>query len=222
MKYSADLGKLKLEEYQELLKSQNLLPGRKLLQLNLDATFFKIKDAEINNLDELAKAISAPSKLKAFSKKAEIAEKYLVLLKRELGSLQPKPISLKDFSRIPVDIIEDLNKTGIKTSKDFYELFTSSDNSKLLIEAHSLSADTAYKLFCLCSLSRINGIGAAAAQCFYDSGYHSIDDVAGGNASEMLNRLNSANDQSKYYKASLGTKDTQFCIDYAKMQKLLF
>ena len=221
MKYTADFAKLKLDEYKELIKTQNLLPGRKLLQFNLDTNFSLIKDAGIKNLDELVKALSTVTKLKALSTQTKISEDYLFLLKRETGSLQPKPVSLGDFPGIAVDITETLQKAGIRTSKDFFELFTSTDENKQILKTLSISDESLYELFCLCSLCRINGIGAAAAKCFFDAGYFSIDDVADGNASDMLNRLNSANGQSKYYKASLGTKDMQFCIDYARIQKHL-
>ncbi|CEO89912.1 MAG: hypothetical protein ACOX7N_10475 [Lawsonibacter sp.] len=49
--------------------------------------------------------------------------------------------------------------------------------------------------------------------------YKSVYDVANTTAEEMLERVSNVNDIKHYYKTKLGTKDMQFCIDFARIIK---
>ena len=71
------------------------------------------------------------------------------------------------------------------------------------------------ELFCLCDLVRINGVGPVAARAFYEAGYSSTSDVAIADAEDMLEKVSAVNKVHRYYKAKLGIKDMQFCIDFA-------
>lgn len=75
------------------------------------------------------------------------------------------------------------------------------------------------ELLCLCDLVRINGVGAVAARAFYEAGYRTAADVAGAHADQMLERVSKVNEAKGYYKAKLGEKDMQFCIDFAMLLK---
>jgi len=217
MTYSVDFGKLVIEEYRELLRNQNLLPGRKALHQNLDAYFFSITKVGIKNLKELTKAISTSPKLKSFSEKTGISEDYLVLLRREIGALEPKSVYLTDFPGMDSKITDALLRAGIKASKDYYELYTAPCDCGRVSKTLAISEDMALTLFCLCSLVRINGIGAAAARCFYEAGFRSVSDIVDASAEDMLVKVSRVNSENHYYKAKLGTKDMQFCIDSAKI-----
>ncbi len=215
MNFTVSLEKVSIVNYKTFLKGIMLIPSRKMLQQNIDADFSKIQASGINNLSELEKALSSPQKLKDFSGKTGVDMDYLVLLKRELGCLEPKPVLLKDFPIGDGTVAEALLQAGIKTSKDFYAIVEVPENIGGIARIGSVSVDKAYELFCLCKLSRINGIGAAAAKCFFDAGFMSPEDIAKEKADEMLAKISAANEGNRYYKAKLGLKDMQFCIDYA-------
>lgn len=201
MDYGADLRKISVQTYKELLKEQEPTPGRKVLLQDIDANFDRIEKHGITDLHLLRKALSSPSKLAALALDCGIPEDYLVMLKRETGGLEKKPVLLSDFPGIDPALLSDLNKVGIRTSKDYFE----SDLSK------------PDELYCLCDLVRVNGIGAVAARTFYDAGYRSVADVANANASELLARVSEVNRVKKYFKANLVERDMQFCIDYASL-----
>ena len=97
-------------------------------------------------------------------------------------------------------IVPCLRAQGIVSSKDGFERG----------EANS-------ELFCLCDLARINGVGGVAARAFYEAGYRSVADVAATGAKDMLARVSAVNNEHGYYKAKLGEKDMQFCIDFARL-----
>lgn len=213
--YSLDLKNISLETYRDLLAGKDLLPGRRLLHQNLNENISRIAAAGIKNLSGLKKALSSPDKIRSFSVSSGVSEEYLILLKREAGSLEQKPVPLADFSGIDANTLGRLQQSGLKTSKDFYEFYIAAPDAAA--RKTGVSPEEARRLFSLCDLVRINGVGAAAARTFLDAGYPSVFKVTEANAAQMLKEVSFVNSQSHYYNANLGEKDMQFCIDYAKI-----
>ena len=203
MGYSVDLTKISINKYRDVLKKQNLLPGRRMLLENLDENFKRIANEDVHNLSELKSSLSSKQRLSAFAAKIGLSEDYLTILKREMGSMEQKPVPLSDFPGISGDTTSALLNKGIKTSKDMYEAGVKGD------EYHELNS--------LCNLVRINGVGAVAAKTLYEGGYKSVADIAGAKAEELLDGMNVVNADKKYYKANLGEKDMQFIIDAANL-----
>lgn len=200
MRYTLDLNRIPLADYQTLLANQNLLPGRRILHDGLNRSFKALAAEQIDTLLQLKQRLSAPQKLAALAAATGISEEYLTILKREIGSLEQKPVPLSAFPGLDDALLASLCERGIATSKDGFE-----------------QAEADSELFCLCDLARINGVGAVAARAFYEAGYRSVADVAGADAAEMLARVSASNAEHGYYKAKLGEKDMQFCIDFARL-----
>lgn len=215
MPYTIDLKQISVIEYREILKNKNLLPGRKILLMEIDENFKKIIDSGIDDLSVLKNNLSSAKKISSYSLKTGISVDYLTILKRELGSLEQKSIDLCDFPDINEEIIFLMSSKGIKTSKDFYELYQKSNRDAYFANIRK-NNDEFHELFCLCNLVRINGVGAVAARMIYGSGYEDIKAVADADPLEMLNRLSQINSIKHYYGAKLGNKDIEFMIYYAK------
>ncbi len=207
MGYGVDLSRIRVLRYMEMLKNQNLLPGRRILLKNIEENFRGLADAGIENLAELKSQMSTKPKLSALAKKTGVPEDYLIILKREMGSLEQKPVPISDFPGIPADAIAVLHSQGIKTSKDVLGLTADP----------GIDEDILRELHTLCDLVRINGVGAAAARTLYKGGCISVADIANADAEKLLEGMNAANVDKRYYKANLGTKDVRFIIDAAKM-----
>jgi hypothetical protein len=199
MKYNLDLERLSVQEYKALLKQQNLLPGRRILWQDMDKNFALFESRGIKTVAQLKKSLSTPVKIATFAIESGIPEDYLVILKREIGSLEQKPIPLSSFPGIDPSLVAKLDQAGLKTSKDYWEQ----------------KPDASDELFCLCNLVRINGVGPVAAKALYEAGYRSVLGVAGADAAVMLGKISAVNAARHYYKAKLGLKDMQFCIDFA-------
>jgi hypothetical protein len=199
MSYNIDLSALSLIDYLQMLKDQNLLPGRMILLQDIDNRFSAMEKMGVMNIAQLKKQLSTPQRLLSLSMESGIPEDYLTILKREIGSLEQKPVLLLSFPNIDNAVISELEGRGIKNSKEYFE--------------SGLSVSD--ELFRLCDLVRINGVGAVAAKTFYEAGYRSVSDVAEARPTEMLERVSKVNDEKAYYKAKLGLKDMQFCIDFA-------
>ncbi|MFT3951696.1 MAG: DUF4332 domain-containing protein [Oscillospiraceae bacterium] len=201
MKYNLDLSCLLIQDYKKILKNQNLLPSRRVILQDIDDTFTLFENLGISDVAGLKKALSTPVKLQSFAANSGLSENYLTILKREIGSFEQKPVPIANFPDLDSLLISSLNDAGIKTSKDYFES----------------GLNEWEELFCLCDLVRINGVGAVAAKVFYEAGYQSVSDVAHADAAAMLDEVSNINKAKQYYKANLGTKDMQFCIDFAKL-----
>lgn len=201
MQYGLDLTRISLSEYRELLKQQNLLPGRRMLHDGVDEKFERMAKCGVRTVAELKKRLSSPEKRTAFADETGIADEYLILLKREIGSMEQKPVPLSSFPGVDTKLLTELNGRGIKTSKDYLEQGGTTDG----------------ELRALCELVRINGVGGIAARMFYEAGFASVTDVADADATAMLAAVTQINETKHYYGAKLGKKDMQFCIDFANL-----
>jgi len=217
MGYSLDLSKISIDAYKEILKNQYLLPSRKILHQDIDASFDAIHSCQIKNLGELKSALSTTQKFSVFSEKSGLSKDYLIILRREIGSIEPKTALIKEFPEVDGEVINSLEVEGIKSSKDYYEFYNSLKDKKEITRKISISKEQAQELYCLCDLVRINGVGAIAAKSFFDAGYELVYDVADTTAEKMLERVSKVNEIKYYYKAKPGTKDMQFCIDFARI-----
>ena len=201
MAYTLPLDQISLADYQQLLQTQNLLPGRRMLLDQIKQRFSLLTGSGLANVAQLAATLATPNKLSALAAKTGIPEDYLTILRRELGSLMQKPVPLADFPGCDSARIHTLADSGIRSSKEYWECGDATQD----------------ELFSLCDLVRINGVGAVAARAFYEAGYASVAAVAAADAAQMLARVSAVNAAKGYYKASLGEKDMQFCIDYARL-----
>lgn len=201
MKYNLDLASLSVHQYKEILKKQNLLPSRRILLHQIDENFQLLENMDISTISQLGKSLSSPQKISSFAATSGIPEAYLVILRREIHSLEQKPVPLSSFPGIAPSVLEKLHDEGIDNSKDYFE--------SNRVEGDELSG--------LSDLVRINGVGPVAAKAFYEAGYKSVSDVAHSEAASLLGRVSDVNEARHYYKANLGIKDMQFCIDFARL-----
>jgi len=200
-----------------MLKKQNLLPGRKILMENLEENFHSMATAGTAHLAELKSNLSSPQRLSAFATRTGVPDDYLTILKREIGSLEQKPVPISDFPGVSGNTVSALLNKGIKTSKDVYELAIDADNISMISREMGIEEGELQALGGLCELVRINGIGAIAARTIYEAGYQSIAEIAHATAAQLLERMNTVNVDKQYYKAKLGKKDIQFIIDAANV-----
>lgn len=217
MPYGVDLNKVTLEVYKDILKKQVLLPSRKALQTDIDDVFKHIRREGVHTMLDLKQALSTTGRITSFSERLNIPMDYLTLLRREIGSFEPKSVRLADFPEIPLDTLQAMRQNGLMTTKDFYDFCQENADKAITSFKLALPMSEIEKLCCLSNLVRINGVGAIAARSFYEAGYKCVPSIAETTAEEMLERVTKVNQQKKYYKNPLGLKDMQYCIDYAKL-----
>ena len=201
MPYAIDLSQLPLAAYLAVLKAQTLLPSRRPLITDIDARFAAIARHDVRTLAQLRQRLATPAKLAAFAQASSIDGAWLTLLRREMGTLDVKPLPLAGFAWVGTDVLASLAAEGIHTTRDYFE------------SAHFGTGE----LSALCELTRINGIGPAAARAFYGAGFATANAVASASAADLLVRVTAHNEAHGYYRAKLGLKDMKFCIDYARL-----
>ena len=215
MSYSIDLTRISLQTFQDILKRKNLLESRRILQNDLEANFQRIAGADVSSLSALKKELSSSQKLAKFAARTNISKEYLIMLKRELGSLEQKPVPVSDFLGLNRQTVQTLAEHGLKTSNDVFCAFQNEGAKRSLLEKTGISRNELDEVFCLSGLVRINGVGAAAARSLYEAGYKDIEEVASADAGVLLERISAVNAKGAYYHAKLGRKDMQFVIDAA-------
>jgi hypothetical protein len=214
--YNISLSDISIEEYQKALKSSELLPGRRILQANIDENFKMLKSIGIRNLEELLNLITTDVKRKCISKKVGIDENYLTILRREINGSIPKPIQLTAFSCIEKSLLLKLLKIGIKTSKDLYAKAISKANRKALSELSGVEYEYILMLVKLSDLGRVNGVGPIFAQMLYDVECDTIEKLSKFDEKELYKLLLNINEKGKYTKAKFTEKDLLFCIKFAQ------
>ncbi|GAA5520242.1 hypothetical protein LQ318_00835 [Aliifodinibius salicampi] len=120
-KYFFNLKKYALSDYGRELEEGELFLGRRLLQENTKERFKKLSDRGISNLDELAEILKSKGKIDQLADESGVPAEYLKILKRELNRLLPKPVYLNNFPGIPVSVIANLEKYGIKNTFQLFE-----------------------------------------------------------------------------------------------------
>ncbi len=205
MTYGLDLTRIPLAAYRDLLRVQTLLPSRRLLLDDLDARFAALGAAGVETVSDLLQALSSGAKVARVSADIGIPEEYLKVLRREAGTLKPNRVALTDFPALDPALTAALAQRGIHTAAEYLQSPDTPDDT----------------LACLCRLVQINGVGANAAVMLCRAGYRSVADVAAASAEAMLARIAVDQASHRYYHGTLGVKDMQFCIDFARMLETL-
>ena len=210
------LENISLLVFKEVIKNNELLPGRKMLQENIDEYFDILKVAGIENLQQLDLALKNKKKLESFSGKYEIPLEYLTILRRELGSYFPKPVNLSDFPNLPAEVISVLAGQGIQNSKIYFEKGFSPEQRQKLAEDTGLDEAVLLELAYLCDLSRVGGVGPVFARMLYDCGIQKIEELHNLAAEEIKQKFDELNAREGYTAVSLGLKDIRYCQDKAR------
>ena len=199
--YHIDLERIDLDEYWDSLRAARLMPGRKVLHEDMDARLAALEAAGITNLLELAEALKTKQRLAAFAKHSGLDEEYLVVLRREAGSLTPNPVPLDRFPDVSEQDVKTLAKQGVRNSKQLWE-----NPGQGPAELYELS-----------DLVRINGVGPVFAQMLRDVGVCSVAELAQCRAGELFRKLVESNAETKRTRAKFSEPDFRLCVETAAM-----
>lgn len=214
--YSIALEEISIDEYEGTLKNSDLLPGRRILQGNIEKHFDALKALEIQNLKELTDAIKTDEKRSKLSKQTGISEEYLMILRREINGFIPKPVDLSEFPEIDKSVISKLAKIGIKSSKQLFEKAISKADRKNLSDTTGSTYDLILLLSKFSDLCRVNGIGPTFARMLCDVGCDTVSKLSNAKTKYLFDKLLELNQKKHYTKAKFTEKDMEFCIRFAK------
>ena len=90
--YSTDLEKISLEEFQEILSTIELLPGRKILLSGHSSLVESLKRKGIYHLGALQNLLKNKKRYPELSEEFSVSQDYLTVLNREINSYVAKPL----------------------------------------------------------------------------------------------------------------------------------
>ncbi len=216
-RYSIDPDLLSLEEFRELTADRNMLPGRVMLQEEMEERFAILKASGMEDLGKLFRLLASKSKIESFSKRTGLSQEYLILLKREAGSYRSGPFPLSNFPGIPFEYTELLKSRGIKHTKDLFEGVQTKQQQDQMAAETGIPAYRLKELFSLCDLSRITGVGGVFSRIIYEAGIRSVEEFASTDLSVQLSRYQAVIDKYKYPAGKLGKEDIRYGIHYARV-----
>ena len=215
MKYSFEEHEIENADIVDRIMKTDLTPSIAPITQNINEIFKRISNAGVSNLFELRKALKDKPKITGFSKKTEIDEHYLVLLKREIEGWIPKKIKLAEFFWIDQTSIKALNSIQVVTTEDFFDIY---QGDKKELEALNLKQTELDELFALSNISRIRWISPSVARILRKIGYDTIEKIAQADGKKLSKEFDECNQKNAYFKGKVGLRDILRVINEAGMQ----
>jgi len=214
--YHIDPKKYSLDKLKNDLKTRKLIPSRQALKMGLDEKFNLFESLGWKDIQDLRNELKDKKRIEIISEKTGIDADYLNLLRREVNSYFPNPVPLGKFSGISPELIKKLAGLKIKNSKHHYEKCLPEEGFQLLIEESKSAEEALEELAGLADLVRAYGVGPAFARILYDTGIHSIRDLAYRTAEQLIELYE---DQTGK-KADFSESDIQFSLDIIKVLEI--
>jgi hypothetical protein len=209
--YSIELNRISLDEFEEILTSVELLPGRRILLDHLPVIMERLKQNGIFDLEALRKLLQNKKQYNALAESWSVSVDYLVVLNREINGYVSKPISLSELDVFSDAELENLQKVGIKSTKNFFEQCLLKAARQELSARLSLPTEKIIWALELSDLLRINGVGPIYARILREMGIKSVSDYESKDSVEILEKYQRINEEKQYTKARLGLKDVTYC-----------
>jgi hypothetical protein len=199
-----------------MLRRTVIVPSRKILKEKTEERFQRLKMCGIYNLQDCLAALKTTGNVSEISEKTDLAEDYLLTLRREINSFLPKPINFEKIPDIKTEVLEKLGKAGIKNTKQLFYKTKTKEARKMLSQQTGISEADLIELVKLTDISRIKWIGPIFARLFYESGIDTTEKISNANAEELFKTLKEINEKNNYTKSNFIENDVRICIDVAK------
>ena len=211
--YYLDLSSFSLEKLKNVFKSTRMLPSQKILQEQVDERFACIEQCGIKNLEQLKKALKSKSDVQSFAETTGLPEGYLTILRREVNSYHPKPIKLKDFPNINPEVTSKLEEIDIKNTVHLFPRVLTEEDREKLAQDTGTKAEDIIELTSLTDFARAKWVGPIFARLLVESGYGSIEELAGSNYLDVHDAIIRTNDRLGIYRGNLGLEDIKLWME---------
>lgn len=207
-----DLGEFRLEKLKGLLKNSRMLPSQQILQEDIDKRFTCLKEHGIENLAQLQKALKSKRDVQSFAEASGVPVNYLTVLRREVNSYQPKPINLKDFPGVQLDVIQKLELVGIKNTKQLFEWVITKEGRKGFANQYQITYEDILELTKLTDVARMKWVGPKFARLLVESNYDTVEKVASSDYEALYQDLLRTNEEKGIYKGKFGLNDMKLWV----------
>jgi hypothetical protein len=214
--YSINLEKITLDEFQEILTSIDLLPGRRILLGSLPEIVERLKQRDILHLEALRKLLQNKKHYPELAQALSVSVDYLTILNREVNSYVSKPVMLSELGVFSAEELTRLTKAGVKSTKDLYERALTPTARQELSARLALPAGQIVMALELSDLLRINGVGPVYAKILREMGIKSAPDYLNRETAWILEKYQEINAAKQPARAKLGLKDIEYCQRFCR------
>lgn len=216
MGYYTDLNTISLDTYQAKLEKDYVLPSRIILKENTGERFSCFRSKGIKTVLELQQTLKKKEKLLELSLEKCFPEEYLIVLLREINSLQPKPNKLKEFPGISPETVKKLESIGVKDTIGLFDKVKTRIDREKLAKDNQIDNGAMLELAKLTDLSRIRWVGTMFARVLYQAGFDTVEKVAKADYEELYHKIHQLNSEKNLYKGQIGLNDMKLCVQAAK------
>lgn len=215
MGYLIDLSEISLDQYKDKLATGYMIPSRKILKDRLEERFSCFKNNGIHNVQELVTALKNKLKFEKLLKEQCFDSEYLQVLRREVNSIQTKPLKISEFHWINPELVTNLAKLGIKDTSQLFDKVLTNDDRINLAKQTGVNHQDILELTKLTDLTRIKWVGANFARVLFESGYDTVEKVKVADYQILYNAITNKNNELNLYKGKIGLNDTKLCVEVA-------
>lgn len=213
--YAIDMHKISLDEFTEILKSTNLLPGRRILLNDLDLVMDRFIQHGINNLSGLQTLLKKKSDYAEIASVFQVEETYLIVLNREVNSYLSKSLDLAKLMVFTVPEMEQLKSRHIINTKDFYQKLQTNASRIEISEMTNISPEKIMKALQMADLLRVNGVGLVFAGLLLEMGICSVKALLDTPAHKIVEGYQLLIEEQGLSLPNLGQKDILYCQRFA-------
>jgi len=216
VRYYTELESISIESFQLKLELADLLPSRILLKERLKERFGYFKSLGITNVLELQKLLKKKEKLAELAKVDAFTEDYLVVLLREINSIQPKPNKIREFIGISPETVSKFEIIGIKDTVKLFDRVLTHDKRKKLATETNIPEVEILELTKLTDLSRIKWVGATFASMLVAVGIDNTEKASNADSVELHQKIIQLNKEKNFYKGQIGLHDIKLFVEAAR------
>lgn len=202
-----------LTELAERLRSTDLVPSQRLLLDHTDERLARLAAADITSVADILTQLKYSKSVPSVAASTEVDEDYLILLRRAVRGFYPEPTPLRSFDWIGPEHLAALAGAGIKNSEQLRAACRT--GSAEVVERSGVPSATISELVELSDLVRVQWISPSLARTLRVAGYRTPAAVAGADPDRLVQEVAAANQDRRYFNASIGLRDMRRIIDAA-------
>lgn len=137
------------------------------------------------------------------------------MLRREVNSYQPKPISLKDFPTVTPENACKLDQIGIKNTRQLFPNVLTPKERYEFAQKNQIAYEDILELTKLTDVARLKWVGPKFAALLITSPYDTVQKVAGSDYEELYLALLRVNEEQAVYQGKFGLEDLKLWVNGA-------
>jgi hypothetical protein len=214
--YGLDLQTFCLDRFRRTLETGDVLPSRQILREDIAGRFSILESLGIRTLKDLIDALSTSRKVEEFARRSGLPLDYLKMLRRQARSYLPTPVKFDAIPGLDPLCVDQLAAAGIKHTRHLFEQARTRAARADLGQRCGVPGDVLLELVCLTDLARAGWVGPVFVRMIYETGVHTLADLADSTPDDLFERLRAVNADQQFTKASFTLKDVAATIATAQ------